>query len=53
MTFRQNFIYHVPMYGNIEVDGPDPLEEDVIKLIEQTHPEALDIELLGIEKEMD
>lgn len=45
-----NFEYNEPRFGVIEVEGPDLGEEDILKLIEQEYPEAIDVEIIGREE---
>lgn len=41
------FTYNEPMFGDIEIEGPELDQDEVIKAIEQSYPEAVDIEILN------
>lgn len=43
------FQYDEPRYGDIEIDGPDMAEEDILRLIEEQYPEAINVEILETE----
>lgn len=49
---RIKFAYNEPMLGSMELDEPtkDLTEEDFLKFIEQSYPEAIDIEITEIEE---
>jgi hypothetical protein len=52
LTFRANFAYNEPRFGEISIEGPDVKEEDILKLIEEEFPHALDVEILDIEEDI-
>lgn len=43
------FAYNEPRIGDIEIEGPDMIEEDVLQIIEEQYPEAIDVEILETE----
>lgn len=53
LTFTARFAYNEPRIGNIEVTGPRLSNEEIMKQIEESFPEAIDIEILDIEEEID
>ncbi len=46
---RYRFAYNEPRLGDIEIEGPDLTEEDILRSIEEAYPEAIDIEILEFE----
>jgi hypothetical protein len=44
------FAYNEPRLGSIEIEGPDISEEDILRMIEEEYPEAIDIEIIGFEE---
>jgi hypothetical protein len=52
---RYRFAYNEPRLGDIEIEDDDNpstqwTEEDIIRVIEENYPEAIDIELLEFEQ---
>ena len=45
MIMRYEFFYKEPRVGSIEIEGPYITEEDVLLLIEEQYPEAVDVEI--------
>lgn len=44
------FTYNEPRIGDMEIEGSDKLTfDEILKHIEQTYPEAIDIEILEVE----
>lgn len=43
------FAYNEPRIGDIEIEGPDMNEEDILRLIEDQYPEAIDVEVIETE----
>lgn len=46
---RFDFVYNEPRFGSIDIEGPEMIEEDAIREIEQKYPLAIDIEITGME----
>jgi hypothetical protein len=48
---RFRFAYNEPRLGDIEVDGPEDVsEEEILRMIEDQYPEAIDVEILEFEE---
>ena len=45
---KAKFAYNWPQFGEVEVNQ-EMTEEEIIKCIEQSYPEAVDVEILEIE----
>lgn len=48
---KVKFAYNEPRFGDIEIEGPSLTDEEIVKEIEMSYPEAIDIELLEKEEE--
>lgn len=42
---RVKFTYTIPMIGEYENDGPLMTLDEIVKVLEQTYPEATEIEI--------
>lgn len=44
------FAYNEPRIGDIDIEGPDMTEEDILRIIEDSYPEAIDVEIIETEQ---